>query len=134
MKEVNLEEVTRRIRKMVGNRKFKPFVCYDRDDESNFITVLTADCSLTEHTVDPLLVLLERNHVEEGQAVFVGFRIEWVSAFERVEFMDDGKLVVSRILSAISIDADLRTKAAIEEICLVILKEFKLDEVNIPAK
>jgi len=138
LKELDLDKLDQEIRRTLiefgFEGEFKPFAFYDRYNPlGSNIVVQTADCSICEHEVDPILTLFERNHIEEGQARFVGFRIEGAYSFERDEFMPDNKLSVSLILSAISLGASPKTKGAIREVCLPIIEDFKLDKVGIPA-
>ncbi|MBI4155868.1 MAG: hypothetical protein HY507_01380 [Candidatus Zambryskibacteria bacterium] len=116
-------------------RPFKPVAYYDEPLDA--IRVITADCSFTEVQIasNNYLTLFERNHVEEGQARYVGFTIEGARRLCREHGLKSRGLVnVSGILAFLSlIEKDGRAKGAIREIALPILEDNHIDNVEFPA-
>ena len=114
-------------------KSFKPFIQYD--EELDCIRVVTADCSVTEVQLqNSPLVLLERNHIEDGQARFIGFHIEGGRKLcKENDLKSKGLVSVSDILLFISLkNSQPRVKAAIREIANPILQDNHIDQFEFP--
>ncbi len=113
--------------------RFEPTIFYQK--ELDRIEVIVADCSITEKPVGSVtsnLVLLERNHVEDGALIHVGFHVEGARHFCKTHGLPfQGKVRVSEILMRMS---ELRpeTMPAILDIAIPILVDNNIDEVEFP--
>lgn len=128
------EALTRRILEEFGPiGEFKPFIVYDEPLDS--IQVQIADCSVTEKRYSGFIDLLERNHIEDGEAFHVGFSILCARAFcEEYGLPMRGVVSVSRILKKIA-EVDKESMPAILDITLpMLIDHFVTDEVLFPAK
>jgi hypothetical protein len=112
--------------------KFQPYVIYDEHLDS--IRVLTADCSVTEVSVTDILVVLERNHMEEGDAMpsYAGFHIDGARWFCKENGLPiSGIVKVSDILQKLS-SVDPTTSRVIRDVALPTLREHDINEVEFP--
>ena len=130
--KISTEELLKRVRTIfqeIGSAgEFKPVAYYDK--MLDVIRVITADCSVTEVRITPTLTLLERNHIENGQARYVGFCIEAVSAFcEDMGLPAREPVKISKILEVLQ-DSKIADKAkgAIREVAVPILEDNGLDD------
>ncbi len=63
-------------------KPFKPIAYFDSVRDA--IVFQTIDCSITEHQIGTIgVILLEDNHPEEGQEKYIGFTIEGVTVLMR---------------------------------------------------
>ena len=138
VREISQKQLTKNIRRIFkefgSGEPFKPILFYD--EPLDVIRAVTADCSVTEVRVTPILTLLERNHLELGQARYVGFNIEAA----RISCGDLG-LPTRGTVSAVEILQFLsdfytqrpQARGAIREVAQVILEDHHLDEVRFPS-
>lgn len=134
IREVTIEQLTRSVRKVFQDCQvgpFKPVAYYDSmlDD----IRVITADCSMTEVQLSPMLNLFERNYIEDGQARYVGFSIEAVKSFcGDVGIPTNTEVRISTILRLLRRKEKVpRKKGAITEVMLPLLKDHNLDYIKL---
>lgn len=112
-------------------RKFEPLAFYD--PQLDCLEVITVDCSVTEVSISSSgLVLLERNRPEDGDLLYVGFRIEGVRYFCKENGLPYfGKIKIAEIIERMS-KTDKASMPAIVDIALPMLEDYGIQEVEFP--
>ncbi len=106
--------------------EFRPFADYDRPLDT--IRVQVADCSTTERPYSDYIELLERNHVEDGQVIHVGFNVLCARAFcLKYKLPDIGAVSVSVILNKVA-EVDKKSMPAILDIALPMLVDNRMND------
>lgn len=123
--EIELTKLIRESFPELGRRQFSPCALYfEKLDKAE---VIIEDTSWSEVMISRTFSLHERNHDTEDRLLHVGFSINGIVAFCRAHGLNtQGQVMISNILQKIA-EVEPKSKPAILDVALPMLKTYNLD-------